>query len=139
MKNSYLRRLALLLVVPAVVACERAATPSVGVEIVSPRDNAETAPDVLVELRVSGARAVLADGSRKEGEGHHHLFVDVDPTHLDSIIPRTPGIFHLGTGGDTLRLTGLTPGAHRVIAVFAYGDHVPIQAVAADTVTFTVR
>jgi hypothetical protein len=118
---------------------DRGAAAASAVEIVSPRDNAETSGEVLVRLSVTGATAVLADGSRREGEGHHHLFVDVDPTAADSVIPRTTGVYHLGTGADTLRLTGLAAGAHRVIAVFAWGDHVPNPAVAADTVSFVVR
>lgn len=109
------------------------------VEIVTPADDAEVGADILVQLRVTGAMTVPADGSRREGEGHHHLFVNVDPSHPDSIIPRTAGIHHLGTGADTVRVSGLPPGRHRLIAVFAYGDHVPIRAVAVDTSFVIVR
>ncbi|MGQ0766424.1 MAG: DUF4399 domain-containing protein [Gemmatimonadota bacterium] len=127
-----------LLLTAGALACATAES-GPRVEIVSPANESEAGADVLVQLRVTGAMTVPADGSRREGEGHHHLFVNVDPTHADSIIPRTAGTHHLGTGADTIRVTGLPPGRHRLIAVFAYGDHVPIRAVAADTAFVTVR
>jgi len=113
--------------------------PPIAVRIVSPASGDTVGPDVLVRLAVTGARAVPADGSRREGEGHHHLFVDADPTPSDSVIPKLEGIYHIGTGADTLRLSGLTPGRHRLIAIFAFGDHVPMPGVAPDTSWIFVR
>jgi len=113
--------------------------PAVEVRIVSPISGDTVAPDVLVRLGVNGAKLVPADGSRREGEGHHHLFVDADPTPSDSVIPKLEGIYHIGTGADTLRLTGLAPGPHRLIAIFAFGNHVPMPGVAPDTAEIFVR
>jgi len=107
--------------------------------IVSPADGDTVAADVLVRLSVTGERAVPADGTRREGEGHHHVFVDADLTPADSTIPKTDGIYHIGSGADTLRLQGLSPGSHRIITRFAYGDHVPMPGVATDTIWIVVR
>jgi hypothetical protein len=107
--------------------------------ILSPADGDTVAADFLVRLSVTGARAVPATGLRVEGEGHHHLFVDADLPPADSVIPKTEGIYHIGSGADTLRLTALAPGSHRIITRFAYGDHVPMIGVATDTVWIVVR
>ena len=110
------------------------------VEILSPTNGAVVGPNVKVTLRAVGPRVVPANGMRAAGEGHHHVFVDMDPTPRDSIIPgATRRLYHVGTGADTVWLTGLAPGAHRLITVFAYGDHLPIKEVAADTVRIVVR
>ncbi|MGE0553378.1 MAG: DUF4399 domain-containing protein [Gemmatimonadales bacterium] len=113
--------------------------PPIAVRIVSPATGDTVGPELLVRLSVSGARAVPADGSRQDGEGHHHLFVDADPTPGDSVIPKLEGIYHIGTGADTLTLSGLAPGRHRLIAIFAFGDHVPVPGVAPDTAWIVVR
>lgn len=107
--------------------------------IVSPADGDSVSADILFRLSVAGARAVPADGMRREGEGHHHVFVDADLTPTDSIIPKTDGVYHIGSGADTLRLQGLTPGPHRIITRFAYGDHIPMTSMATDTVWIVVR
>ncbi|HEX5005202.1 MAG TPA: DUF4399 domain-containing protein [Gemmatimonadales bacterium] len=108
-------------------------------QILSPADGDTVSAEVLVRLGVTGARAVPADGTRLEGEGHHHLFVDADLTPADSAIPKSDGIYHIGSGADTLRLQGLAPGTHRLITRFAYGDHVPMAGVATDTIWIVVR
>jgi hypothetical protein len=46
---------------------------------------------------------------------------------------------HLGTGTSEYTVASLAPGRHRIIAVFASGDHVPMPSVARDTVTVIVR
>ena len=107
--------------------------------ILSPADGDTVASDALIRLGVTGARAVPADGMRREREGHHHVFVDADLTPADSVIPKTDGIYHIGSGADTLLVQGLTPGTHRVITRFAYGDHVPMTSVATDTIWVVVR
>jgi hypothetical protein len=119
------------------VAC--AGGGSKAVTIAHPANGDSVASDLTVHLQVAGARVVPASGARAEGEGHYHIFVDIDPTPRDQLIPTGPGIYHLGNGADSLRLTGLAPGSHRLIGVFAYGDHVPIPTVGTDTVTVVVR
>jgi len=134
--------LTFLVLLPLLAACaERASPPvnSAAVHILSPADGDTVPADVVVRLGVTGARVVPATGIRVEAEGHHHLFVDADLTPADSIIPKTDGIYHIGSGADSLLLQGLTPGRHRIIARFAYGDHVPMPGVATDTVWVVVQ
>jgi len=125
---------------PPVPPAESASSaPAAAVTILSPRSGDTTDASLTVRLAVSGATVVPADGSHMDGQGHHHLFVDVDPTPSDSVIPKREGVYHIGTGADSLRLERLAPGPHRLIAVFAYGDHVPMTSVKPDTVNFVVR
>jgi hypothetical protein len=54
------------------------------------------------------------------------------------MIPKDDRIRHLGSGADTVTLV-LPAGKHRVIAVAAWGDHIPVAGAIRDTVTFEVR
>ncbi|MFW6023650.1 MAG: DUF3516 domain-containing protein [Myxococcota bacterium] len=82
-----------------------------------------------------------AEGERTADDaGHHHIFVDHDVTALDEPIPAdVEGIVHLGDGSAEYELADLPPGEHRLIAVPAYGDHVPMARVATDTVRIVVE
>ncbi len=48
------------------------------------------------------------------------------------------GLKHLGTGASSWTFKNVEPGQHRLIAVLALGDHVPLDPWVTDTVTFTV-
>lgn len=93
---------------------------------------------LTVRLQAAGIRIVPASGVQVADEAHHHLFLDADVTPADSVIPKTAQIHHLGNGADSLVLEGLTPGAHRLIAVLAWGTHVPVTGARTDTVHFIV-
>lgn len=108
--------------------------------MVQPAEGDSVGSEVRVVLRAEGVEVVAADGQRVEGRGHHHLFIDTDPTPPGAVIPAgVPGIVHIGTGAGEWTITGLAPGEHRLIAVLAYGDHVPMEGVATDTVRVVVR
>jgi hypothetical protein len=109
------------------------------VEIVAPATGDTVSLPVTIRLAVYGATVVPADGLREEGRGHHHLLVNVDLPAPDQPIPVGDGFIHLGTGATEYVLEGLGPGPHRIIAVFAYGDHVPMASVATDTILIVVR
>jgi hypothetical protein len=117
------------------------AAPEKRVEIVAPADgDTVVGPEVEVVLRAVGVRVAPALGERVEGEGHHHLFVDTEVTPPGDTIPKdVPGIVHLGTGAERFVVKDLAPGPHRIVAVFAWGDHVPIPDVAPDTVRIVVQ
>ncbi len=64
----------------------------------------------------------------------------IDAVPAGAAIPAgVPGIVHLGTGAGEWTVSGLAPGEHPIIAVLAYGNHVPMEGVAADTVRVVVR
>lgn len=129
-----------LLLVLLATACAREAVPPpppedpVGVEILSPMPLSFVGDSLTVQFGAFGATVVPATGTRVEGEVHHHLFVDVDVTPEGEPVPKGEGIYHLGTGADSVRIA-LAPGRHRLIAVLAWGDHVPVAGATRDTIT----
>ena len=129
--------LALLL---PLVACTPAKTPDAPparVFFVAPSEGMVAGDTVHIQLGAEGIKIVAATGKRVEGEAHHHLFIDTDPTADTVMIPKNDAIRHLGTGADTVSLV-LTPGKHRIIAVAAWGDHVPVAGAVRDTVMVEV-
>lgn len=94
---------------------------------------------VHVALGVSGIELAPAADERP-GTAHHHLFLDVDPTPPDQKIPSgVTGIVHLGRAQTEYHWDSVTAGPHRIIAVLADWQHVPIASAAADTVRFVVQ
>lgn len=66
--------------------------------------------------------------------------MNADLTPPDDMIPQgVTGIIHLGRGQAEFTIQGLAPGEHRVIALIADADHIPIKPLMADTVPFTVQ
>jgi len=108
--------------------------------ILQPANGDTVGREVRVVLGAEGVEVVAADGQRVAGLGHHHLFIDADLPPADAAIPAgVPGVVHIGTGAGEWTLSGLAPGEHRIIAVLAYGSHVPMEGVATDTVRVVVR
>ena len=113
------------------------ATETPRVELLGP-DGSLTAGDSLtVRFAAVGIAIVPATGTAVAGEGHHHLFIDRDPTPDGEVFPKGDGIVHLGTGADSVRLA-LAAGTHRLIAVLAGGDHVPVAGAGRDTLEVVV-
>lgn len=109
------------------------------VQITSPKNGATVSNPVTIKLVATGVRIAPASDER-EGSTHHHLFVDHDLTWLNDTIPQgSPGILHLARGQTEFVLDSLKPGPHRVIALLAHWNHVPLNPLVADTVTFTVK
>lgn len=120
-----------------VMAC--GGRPSAHVQIVQPH-NGDTvaAATVQVVLQAQGVEIVPAT-EKRPGTGHHHLFLDTDITPPNDKIPQgITGIVHLGRGQTEFTLTELAPGRHRLIAVVADADHIPLKPLVADTVEFIV-
>jgi hypothetical protein len=109
------------------------------VELVEPAEADTVSMPLTVRLLAVGVEVVPASGIREPGRGHHHLILDHELPALDSAVPAGPGHIHLGSGAAFHVFDSLSPGPHRVIAVFAFGDHVPMPAVRQDTVRFVVR
>ena len=109
------------------------------VRITSPVNGATVSNPVTIKLEASGVRIAPAS-DEKAGSTHHHLFVDHDLSWLNDTIPQgSPGILHLARGQREFVLGSLKPGPHRVIALLARWDHIPLNPLVADTVTFTVK
>src|SRR4051812_3054378 len=124
---------------PAGAPPPTAATANPAVRIVSPAEGDSTGADVTVVLAKESVTIAKADGAHVEGTGHHHLFLDTPPSADGQPIPPTSAtVVHIGTGDSTYTFKGLKPGPHEIIAVIAYGDHVPMAA-RRDTVKFVVK
>jgi hypothetical protein len=133
-----------LLTAAGLLACGRAETPpasaeSPRVEIVAPADGDSVSLPLTVRLRAKGVEVVPATGAAEAGKGHHHLAIGIDAPADDSPLPGAPTVVHLGTGTNEYVIDSLAPGSHRIIAIFAAGDHVPMPTVLRDTVTVIVR
>ncbi len=76
----------------------------------------------------------------RSGTTHHHLFINRTLTPPSDTIPAgDAGMVHRGRGQTEFVVQGLAAGTHSVIAVLADWAHLPLDAVASDTVRFTVR
>lgn len=94
---------------------------------------------VHVTLAVSGVELAPAADERP-GTAHHHLFLDVDPGPVDQKIPSgVTGIIHLGRAQTEFHWDSVAAGPHRIIAVLADWQHVPLASAATDTVRFVLQ
>lgn len=125
---------------PAATPAPAPAAPTAGVTIVSPKDNDSTGADVTVVLSKEGPVSIeKASGTKAEGVGHYHLFLDTAVVADGQVIPpATKHMVHIGTGDSTYTFKGLTPGQHEIVAVIGYGDH-SAMAAKRDTVKFVVK
>ncbi len=124
---------------PAEVAEIPSMEAGLAVEIVAPADGDSVSLPATVRLTASGITIAPATGVREDGIGHHHLLIDLDATPEGEPIPAAPGYVHLGSGASEYVIDSLPPGEHRIIAILAWGDHVPIAGARRDTVRFVVR
>ena len=109
------------------------------VTILSPAEGDSVSLPLTITLGATGVVVVPATGAVEEGKGHHHLVIDGDAASDSLPVPQPPAAIHLGNGATERVIDSLPPGSHRVIAIFASGDHVPMTSVRRDTVTFIVR
>lgn len=109
------------------------------VSIIAPADGDSVTQPFTVRLEASGVEVVPATGTAEAGKGHHHLIIDGDAPSDTLPLPAAPIVIHMGDASTEKVIEGLTPGPHRIIAIFADGAHVPMTSVKRDTVTVIVR
>ena len=107
--------------------------------IVSPADGDTVSQPFTVRLEASGVEVIAATGTSEPGKGHHHLAIDGDAPSDATPLPAAPVVIHMGNGATERVIDSLSPGPHRIIAIFAGGDHVPMTSVKRDTITVIVR
>jgi Domain of unknown function (DUF4399) len=124
----------------APAAAAQAAPQAPKVRIVEPQEGVTvTGTTVHVKLESWGVEIAPA-AEHRAGTAHHHLFLDTDLGAPDAAIPAgVPGIVHLGKGQTEYTFEGLAAGPHRLIALLADPNHVPLEPLVADTVRFTVK
>ena len=141
--NSRIASFAGVLLVLVVPACGRGETPraveEARVEIVAPAEGDTVTLPLTVRLSAAGVEVVPATGAAEAGKGHHHLAIGIDAPADTAPLPGAPVVIHLGTGASEHVIDSLPSGSHRIIAIFAAGDHRPMPEVRRDTVTVIVR
>lgn len=109
-------------------------------QITSPSIGANVSGDsVKISWVSTGVKIVAAAAAKAREEGHFHVFVDREDFKPGVEIPRDmekEGIYH--TAANSLELKGLKTGAHKVIVVLSYDNHIPWDPLVTATVTFTV-
>ena len=116
-----------------------AAAEAPAVSISSPADGDSVTQPFTVQLAATGVEVIAATGIAEPGKGHHHLVIDGDVPADSAPLPQPPIVIHMGTGATERVIDSLAPGPHRIIAVFAAGDHVAMAGVKRDTITVIVR
>ncbi len=116
-----------------------ATDPIAAVRIVSQTDGDSVSQPFTVRLEATGVEVIPATGTREPGKGHHHLVIDGNASDDTLPLPAAPLVIHMGTGATERVLDSLSAGPHRIIAIFASGDHVPMTTVKRDTITVVVR
>lgn len=120
-----------------VVAAPAAVEPAVS--IASPADGDSVSLPFTLRLEAQGVEVIAATGTSEPGKGHHHLLIDGEAPSDSLPLPPMPIVIHMGNGATERVMDSLTPGSHRIIAIFAGGDHVPMTSVKRDTITVIVR
>jgi hypothetical protein len=109
------------------------------VYIVSPKDGATVGQSVTVVFGLKGM-GVAPAGVKKEGNGHHHLLVDVKelPT-AGQPIPKDDTHLHFGNG-QTETTIKLAPGTHTLQLELADENHIPFDpAIVSKKITVHVK
>ena len=120
-------------------ATPTAAASEAAVRIVAPADGDSVTQPFTLRLEAVGVEVVPATGTAEPGKGHHHLIID-GATPSDTLpLPAAPVVIHMGDASTEKVIEGLTPGSHRIVAVFADGAHVPMASVKRDTITVIVK
>jgi len=124
----------------APVAAAQQAAGLVRVRIVEPKGgDSVKGPSIHVVLQAQGVEIAPA-AEHRAGTAHHHLFLDTDLTAPDGAVPvGVPGIVHLGKGQTEYTFEAVAPGVHRLIALLADPNHIPLKPLVADTVRFVVK
>lgn len=127
---------------PAADTAAANATPApvaAAVEISSPMEGDSVSQPFTVQLSATGVEVIAANGTSEAGKGHHHLVIDGDAPSDSLPLAQPPVVIHMGNGATEKVLDSLPPGPHRIIAIFAGGDHVPMTSVKRDTLNVIVK
>ncbi|WP_337171507.1 DUF4399 domain-containing protein [Gemmatimonas aurantiaca] len=120
-------------------AAPTAAASTAAVHIIAPANGDSVTQPFTLRLEAVGVEVVPATGTAEPGKGHHHLIIDGDTPSDTLPLPAAPVVIHMGDASTEKVIEGLTPGSHRIIAVFADGMHVPMASVKRDTITVIVK
>jgi len=100
---------------------------SPSIDITKPVANSSVSSPVEVCIEVRHIFVEPAKNGVTRRFGHHHILVDIpQPENLSLSIPKGEGLIHMGDGSRCKEVK-LGPGLHTLQAIFADGNHVPVQ------------
>lgn len=105
--------------------------------ITEPENMTQVSNPFKVCMAAEGLIVEPTDDHPYEGRGHHHILFSSLPKDLTLPLKKKEGI-HLSKGQQCVSLE-MEPGKHVIIALFAYGDHVPYNPPISDRILVTVR
>ncbi len=104
--------------------------------ITEPANGAKVTSPVKICMGVEGLILEPSSEGVNEGAGHHHILFSSLPADLSK--PLGKGEVHL-SDGSTCRTFTFAPGRHVIIALFAYGNHVPYNPPITDKIMIMVK
>ncbi len=107
------------------------------VVITEPESMTQVSNPFKVCMAAEGLVVEPTDDHHYEGRGHHHILFSSLPKDLTLPLKKKDSI-HLSKGQECVSLE-MEPGKHVIIALFAYGDHVPYNPPISDRILVTVR
>ena len=93
--------------------------------IIAPEDGATVSNPVTIRFGLEGM-GVAPAGVEKEGTGHHHLLINVDPASVDMASPLPADDSHVHFGGGQTEVTlDLPAGDHTLRILLGDHNHIP--------------
>jgi hypothetical protein len=112
---------------------------SPSIKIVKPVAHSTVSSPVEVCFEVSHIKVEPAKNGVNPRAGHHHILVDIpQPEDLSLSIPKGDGHIHMGDGSYCKEVK-LLPGLHTLQAIFADGNHVPVQPPLTTAISLVVK
>lgn len=107
------------------------------VTIIKPLNGDTVSSPVEVCIKAEGLELEPAKMGVNEGKGHHHILFTSLPKDLSKPLGKKE-VVHMGSGVACHTLN-LSPGTHSLVALFAYGNHVPYNPPISDKILITVH
>jgi len=117
-----------------------------GVYFPNLEDGQEISLPFILQFGVKGMEVEPA-GPINVDKGHHHLYIDAQPTPAGEMVPmgkEAEGFMHFGKAqtADTLKISKyptLTPGKHTLTLQFGNGAHISYGPAMSKTISITVK
>lgn len=105
-------------------------------EITKPNNGDELKGPIEVCMEVKNLEVEPAKMGINEGKGHHHILFSSLPADLSQPLGKQ-NVVHMGSGVSCHTLK-LSPGKHSLLALFAYGNHVPYDPPVSDKILISI-
>jgi hypothetical protein len=104
--------------------------------ITKPNNGDELKSPIEVCMEVKNLELEPAKMGINEGKGHHHILFSSLPADLSKPLGKKK-VVHMGSGV-SCHTFKLSPGKHSLLALFAYGNHVPYDPPVSDKILITI-